>query len=163
MKKRDLQEKIAVLDKETQGLKRRILQPLDYDESTGLYKRLPFERFLEKEVYRAKRYRRVFSLVIVRLKTSSEDQMKRASSLLKLKNRFREIDLYCRFSKRSFGLILPETSHPRALIVGERIKAQIEKSLGEKVRVSIGVATYPYGANTKDGLLREARRSLGLL
>lgn len=160
MKKKELQEKVGALQKENLSLKRRLERARIQDGLTGLYKKAFFEELLEKEVYRAKRYEGIFSVVMVKLKSLKEEgQMKRAASLLK-KSLSRDIDVVARFSRRCFALLLPETSHPRALVVGRRIKKKIKGVLGRGVEVNVGVATYPYAAGSKDELIRRAKRNL---
>jgi diguanylate cyclase (GGDEF)-like protein len=89
-----------------------------------------------------------------------------------------EVDIGCRYGGEEFAIILPEAAsveglappgRPKAsvetrgaLVVAERIRQQVEKSLwdGRGVTVSIGIASFPEHGGDLEGLLKAADDAL---
>lgn len=81
----------------------------------------------------------------------------------------REEDFVGRLGGDEFLLVLPMTDQPGALAVAERVQKEFgkpdpsrptEQGLGGSVSVSVGIASYPGDAATKDDLLRSADRAM---
>jgi diguanylate cyclase (GGDEF)-like protein len=71
----------------------------------------------------------------------------------------RRIDLAARYGGEEFVLVLVDTDTAGALLVAERIRAEVEASGakgGAPLTVSIGVAGYPQDAGARDELLDKA-------
>jgi diguanylate cyclase (GGDEF)-like protein len=73
-----------------------------------------------------------------------------------LKNQSRKMDFVCRYGGEEFAMILPQTDKKEALMIAERLKADIEKYTfiheeilpNKKLTVSLGISSFP-----EDGLL----------
>ena len=148
------------------------------DSLTGCFNRKKLDEDLGIEIDRASRYHRALSLLMIVV-----DQFKKyndfhgrvmADALLKrmagiCRRNVRRVDGIYRYGGEEFVILLPETTEENALVVVRRIKRTIEHELFEgekesqpnkKITVSIGVASYPWGGETKDELLRSAVFSL---
>jgi diguanylate cyclase (GGDEF)-like protein len=83
-----------------------------------------------------------------------------------MKNNLREIDIIGRYGGEEFSIILPDTSHDGALIVGERLRKAVEdkwiNAYDEKINVhiSIGIAVYPDNAEETSQLIDRADQML---
>lgn len=137
------------------------------DELTGLFnRRYGFEN-LEKEIQRARRYRRLFSLIMLDLDDfkqyndthghlKGDDALKELGRLL-LSNT-RRADVVARYGGEEFVIILPEINKQGGSVVAEKIRSAVEqypffgraKQPGGKLTVTLGLATYP--VDSEDGL-----------
>jgi len=83
--------------------------------------------------------------------------------MLRLK---RETDIVARFGGEEFCLLCEETDTGGAQLLAERLRQELERTSFEtelgKLRVtcSLGVATFPDLARTRDGLFETADRAL---
>jgi diguanylate cyclase (GGDEF)-like protein len=83
------------------------------------------------------------------------DFVERVSSLL------RRPDHFGRFGGEEFVALLPETSPAEAMVVAERIRAEVESTLVQPgCTVSIGVASSVHGEATIDTVLSRADQAL---
>jgi len=124
------------------------------DSLTGLFNRRYLDTSLAKELDRCKRYRHEMSIVMFDVDHFKQfndehghDQGDRVLQFIAdvVKEVIRSVDIPCRYGGEEFLIILPETDFERALAVGERIRAAVERASidGLKVTISIGVASYP--------------------
>lgn len=122
------------------------------DELTSLRNRRFFDRTLQYEVDRMKRYDRHLSLVLIDVDhfKSVNDRFGHlmGDEVLKvvarcLEKNVRKADLAARYGGEEFALVLPETGLAGALHVAERVRESVEQLEldGFKVTVSLGVAT----------------------
>jgi len=131
------------------------------DDLTGLYNRRHFFERFERETYRADRYGRPVSLLMVDIDhfknyndsyghLRGDKALARLSSIMKKK--LRKVDTLARYGGEEFLVLLPETDKRAASIVGEKLRAAVETedfnqddpSLGEaRLTVTIGVAAMP--------------------
>jgi diguanylate cyclase (GGDEF)-like protein len=137
------------------------------DDLTGLFNRRHFFDNLEKEVQRARRYRRVFSLLLLDLDDfkgyndtyghlKGDEALKEIARLLLASTR--RADIVARFGGEEFVVLLPEINAQGALVVAEKIRTAVEQypfaghtpQPGGKMTVTLGLATYP--TDSEDGL-----------
>jgi diguanylate cyclase (GGDEF)-like protein len=154
------------------------LQQLAYRDSlTGLFNHGHFQDMLDREIQRATRYRRPFSLLLLDLdhfKGVNDsyghlvgDGVLRTVSELASKS-VRRCDYVARYGGEEFAIILPETGAAGATTLGERIRKAIETAEiaveGHiiKTTISIGAYTYRPGESgaSKPSIIAAADRAL---
>lgn len=137
------------------------------DDLTGLFNRRHFFENLEKEVQRAHRYRRVFSLLMLDLDDfksyndtyghlKGDEVLKELARLLL--GTTRRADVVSRFGGEEFVILLPEINRRGGAVVAEKIRAAVEQhpfpgrdtQPGGKLTVTIGLAMYP--VDSEDGV-----------
>ena len=142
------------------------------DALTGCYNRRSFDLQLERDLHLAIRMRQPLSLVMIDL-----DYFKRindraghnigdiALRMLAevLRTELRAVDTAVRLGGDEFAAILPQANIDGALIVAERLRARIEKDdvpgYG-RITASLGVASFPYHASSRENLVTAADRAL---
>jgi diguanylate cyclase (GGDEF)-like protein len=142
------------------------------DELTGLRNRRFFDRTLQYEIDRMRRYDRQMSVVLLdvdHFKSVNDrfghpfgDEVLKAVARC-LERGIRKCDLAARYGGEEFALVLPETGCAGALHVAERIRESIEvmELDGQKVTASFGVATVDRGwAGDIPGVVRAADQAL---
>ncbi|MDW8135882.1 MAG: diguanylate cyclase [Thermodesulfobacterium sp.] len=127
-----------------------------FHELTGLYNEGYFKKRLKEEILRAKRYKRILSVLLVNLEDleelikkfdfSVEDTFLKKLSQNLLKN-LRRVDIIAHFKDPSFlGIILPETPSSGAVVVARKILKVIEtvylEVFKEKKSAFISILTY---------------------
>lgn len=146
------------------------------DDLTGLFNSRQYHNVLERELSRAKRYAFQFSLLFIDL-----DHFKQVndthghlvgSSVLQevgevVKQSLRDSDFGFRYGGDEFVLLLPHTDNAGAVLIGKRIQEKLaqkvfaeEHGLKLKVAASMGVASYPADAETKEDLVRLADEAM---
>jgi len=143
------------------------------DELTGLFNRRHFLQQLAAECTQADRHGSPLSLLMLDIDhfkqlndgndhlTGDEALRRLAGALLK---NTRGIDTVARYGGEEFVVLLPRTPRPSALIVAEKLRRVIEKTLfeGEEVlpggtlTVSIGLASCPEDSTEPQDLLERA-------
>ena len=174
-------DKFFILSREfIMGLKRILLykkvQALAITDSlTGISGRRHFLERAEEEVGRSKKFKSVFSLLIVDVDDfkSYNDKyghlvgdaiLKQISQMVKVN--LRQIDLVCRYGGDEFLAVLSETASSEAEIVADRIRKTIEstkiKAYDEflRVTVSIGVSVFPKDSRLLGRLIERADQAL---
>ncbi len=153
------------------------LRGLSYtDDVTGLYNQRYLETVLEREFALAKRNQTSFSVLFLDL-----DHFKQindsyghliGSRILyevgeEICKTLRESDITFRFGGDEFICVLSHTALQSALNVAERLRIQLEKkrflakeSLNIRITTSVGVASYPDHATTRDEILNAADEAL---
>jgi diguanylate cyclase (GGDEF)-like protein len=130
------------------------------DDLTGLFNRRHFFETLEKEAQRARRYRRVFSLLMLDLDhfkhyndthghLKGDEVLKEVAHLLQ--GNVRGADVVARFGGEEFVMVLPEITKQGGMLAAEKIRAAMEqhpffgrdRQPGGRMTATIGVATYP--------------------
>lgn len=143
------------------------------DHLTGLANRRRFERQLEREVTRTKRYGRPFCLLLVDIDNfksvndryghpTGDEVIVRLASALQAGTR--GIDMAARVGGEEFGVILPETEFAGGLEVANRLRESISRmdvppEVGG-VTASIGVAEFPSSSGDGAALYRAADDAL---
>lgn len=152
-------------------MERRLEQLAVTDGLLGIFNRRHTAERLEEELYRARRYGNVLSVLMMDI-----DHFKRINDNYghdvgdrvlitvadAIKRRLRHSDVFGRWGGEEFLLVLPETSLSNAALLAEKIRAQVaELSIPpvERVTVSLGVAGYTAG-DTSESLLKRADTNL---
>jgi diguanylate cyclase (GGDEF)-like protein len=146
------------------------------DSLTGLVNYRELHRQLADEMDRSRRYGRPFSLVMLDIdhfKSINDhyghmagDKALRALAAL-IRGEVRPTDVVARYGGEEFVLVLPETAGPGAVTLAERLRVRVAgHALAVtadhtiSMTVSIGVASYPDGANSVQKLLSAADQAL---
>jgi two-component system cell cycle response regulator len=147
------------------------------DKLTGLYNHAYFKHFLEHEVKRSLRQRHPVALIMIdiddfkyyndTLGHLAGDEILRELGKLTREN-IREVDLGARYGGEEFAVVLPNTDMKGAAEIAERIRQMInrhpfapETNLpSRKLTVSMGVATFPSGAESSQELIQNADTAL---
>lgn len=142
------------------------------DEVTPLFNVRFFHQILERELKMVDRYQSCLSLIFLDLDKFKpiNDQYGhlRGSRVLRevgflLRAHVRETDYPARYGGDEFVIILPQTDGASATVLAHKLRRLVEghsylqeEGIGAHVGVSLGVATYPTEANSKDALIRLA-------
>ncbi len=148
------------------------------DRMTGLFSHHFFEKTLDEELERARRYKSTFSLVmfdIDHFKIFNDtyghlqgDRIIREIARLLCKS-IRQVDFPARYGGEEFAVILPAVDTKGALVVAERLRKRVEgfafpSSDGGQplhVTISVGVTEFdPESAYAPTEIIREADRAL---
>ena len=141
------------------------IRNIKYDKLTGLYTRHFFDESLQREIGRAKRYETDLSILFLDLDDFKQvnDTFGHLAGDYVLENmaeiirkQIRSEDIGARYGGEEIVIILPETGKVQALILGERIRKEIEKAdfifEDKKINLTIsgGLASMPL--DTTDGV-----------
>ena len=147
--KRELEERLVLLSEKLE-------KESIYDNLTGAYQEGYFLKRLKEEMLRAKRYKRVFSLLAVEIdnleKIAEKYSLSEEENFLKHLSRefiksLRRVDLVCSSKeKKHFYILLPETPSQGAMVVARKILRKVEEVAyllyQEKISAYIVVITY---------------------
>jgi diguanylate cyclase (GGDEF)-like protein len=145
------------------------------DALTGLANRRAFDEHLGHQLLQADRFGHAVSLII-----ADVDHFKKVNDtwghetgdlVLKsiaatLTEGVRAVDVCARYGGEEFAIVLPQTTIPGAIELAERLRRAVETKpvvAGTEeiaVTISCGVACYPEGGLTKEGLFAAADRAL---
>jgi diguanylate cyclase (GGDEF)-like protein len=149
------------------------------DRMTGLFSHHFFEKTLEEELERARRYKTTFSLVMFDIDHFKKfndayghlqgDHIIRDISRLLCKS-IRQVDFPARYGGEEFAVILPAVDVKGALVVAERLRKRVEgyefPSINDgggalHVTISVGVTEFDAeSAYAPTEIIREADRAL---
>lgn len=148
------------------------------DRMTGLYSHHFFEKTLDEELERARRYKSTFSLLMFDI-----DHFKKFNDSFghlqgdriireiarQLTRSIRQVDFPARYGGEEFAIILPAVDIKGAVVVAERIRRKVETFAFPSanggtplhVTVSVGVTEFdPESAYAPSEIIREADRAL---
>ena len=148
------------------------------DDLTGLYNHRYLHIAIEQEIYRSERYGLEFSLAFIDLDFFKEindahghlagsEVLRQVGGLLR--ECVRDADMLFRYGGDEFVALLVETDTRGAKIVAERIRSTIEnfnfptgKNCTSRLTATVGYATYPTHATTKNKLIDLADKAMYL-
>lgn len=145
------------------------------DDLTAAYNRRYFERSLEEEIDRARRFNSSVSLIFMDMDNLREVNQKHGHAMGSMVLReaaartirtVRSIDKCVRYGGDEFCVILPETDWRGALEVAERIRRSFASKPfcvdGAEVQLtaSFGVASYPEHASSKAEIIKAADEAM---
>lgn len=147
------------------------------DGLTHLYNHRYFHELLDREIIRARRYPQPVSLLMLDIDNfksynDSHGHVEGDNALKKVSELFleslRKIDFVSRYGGEEFAIILPETPKQGALTVARRLRTRLEKASfyppdakePRNLYISIGIATFPNDAQSKEGLIQAADKAL---
>ena len=128
------------------------------DELTGLYNRRYFNQRFEREVLRAKRYKRPLTAIMIDIDyfknyndinghILGDEVLKKVANLLE--SNIRKADILARYGGEEFVLLLPEIDKDHSFQVAEKLRRTIEtnnfpeehKQPNKKITISLGIST----------------------
>ena len=135
---------------------------VNHDPLTKVYNRHFYYESLKKEIVRAERYKKTFSLIIFDI-----DHFKKANdtyghdmgdSVLKelsniCNNGIRRSDVLARIGGEEFSIIAPEADMDCAVLLAEKLRQLVEEhqfKISETITISLGVAEYSHGDSLDD-------------
>jgi len=147
------------------------------DPLTGLFNRRRINELLENEIQRARRKEEVFSVMMLDVDDlklindayghlAGDKLLKNIANLLK--NSCRSVDLIGRYGGDEFLIILPYTDGEKAKNIAQRICEKVREQRLEvngniiniPIRLSIGVATYPFDSMVSQELITLADKRM---
>jgi diguanylate cyclase (GGDEF)-like protein len=147
------------------------------DDLTGLYNRRYFNQRFEREVQRAKRYRRPLSILMVDIDyfknyndinghLLGDDVLKKVAYLIE--TNLRKADIVARYGGEEFVILLPEIDKPHADQVAEKLRRAVELrhfpkeqyQPNKNLTISLGLATLPDDSTNSRELIEFADRAL---
>ena len=156
----------------------RLFQQMEHqaltDALTGCFNRRFFEIQLERDLHLATRMRQPVSLILLDIDhfkrvndTHGHDAGDAALRILAnaLREEVRGVDTAARYGGEEFAIILPQAGPEGAMVVAERLRSRIEHTEVPGVgciTASLGVATFPLDASSRELLVTSADRALYL-
>lgn len=145
------------------------------DGLTGLYNHRTFQEKLSEELRRLNRFSAPISLLIADIdyfKKINDTYGHPAGDLVLkgvanlLRETIRDIDIPARYGGEEFAAVLPGTDGKGAEMIAERLRKSIMNTsfsadgASIKITISIGMATSPFDAETKEELIGRADQAL---
>jgi diguanylate cyclase (GGDEF)-like protein len=146
------------------------------DPLTGLFNTKHLDAMMDIEIKRSSRYEAPLTFMMIDVdgyydlceragREVGTELVKDISKLLQA--RVRDIDILARYTADRFGVLLPSLSSQKGVAMADRLRQQIAehvfpstKELVDKTTVSIGLASYPQDAESKNDLMALAHKAL---
>ena len=145
------------------------------DGLTGLYNHRRFQERLQEELKRASRYKEPLSLILLDIDhfkkvndtyghPAGDAVLKRIAELIS--RTVREIDFPARYGGEEFALIILKSNSKEAKKIAERLRKKVEQTTVKtdtadiSVTLSLGIASYPEDAKTREELIDRADQAL---
>lgn len=125
-----------------------------FDTETGLFASWYVAMRCTEECYRAVRYKRPLSLLLISPLPGQELELVRAEVTDWLRRHRRRSDITGYLGKGSFVVLMPETDRSGATKVGSRLSRAV-------AGLKVGVSSYPDDGGNYEQLLESASRALG--
>lgn len=168
-----------MLTKQLEDANKKLKQISIIDALTNIANRRQFDEVLNRELKRAKRYKRSISLIMADIDyfkmyndhyghLGGDNCLKQVASIISNETQ-RETDLAARYGGEEFAVILPETDSDGASMLAERIMKKLKKKniqhekspLGSNVTVSFGIASIiPENGTNAKSLIKLADNAL---
>ena len=132
--------------------------------------------YLERELKRCRRARSVLTLLFMDLDgfksvNDTHGHLAGSKTLVEvgrvLESTVRDADVLIRYGGDEFVILFPETPLSGGLVIAERIRQVVERTvflksqgLAARVSASIGIASYPESADDARGLIASADRAM---
>jgi len=149
------------------------------DDTASCFNRRHFEEFLPEELSRASRFRSPVSLIFLDMDNLKQVNSRHGHSMgsrtlyevsVRIRSKIRKFDKLFRFGGDEFCIVLPETEWHGALEVAERVRGAISgkpflvgelgADQGVSMTASLGIASYPLHARTRQDLIQQADRAM---
>jgi diguanylate cyclase (GGDEF)-like protein len=139
------------------------------DDLTGLANRRRFYQELESQIAKARRHEIPLSLLLLDVdkfkQVNDRHGHQRGDNVLRtvaeaITSRLRAGDLAARLGGDEFALLLPHTTHARALTVASELEACIEATFRTATPVSISIGAAEHAHGSVDELIRCADEDL---
>jgi len=150
---RTLTEHLTQIKGELAQAHARVVALTTTDDATGLLTWRGFAERAQTEIARAARYQREIGLVVF---APAEPDARVLAEICR--SQHRDSDLAGHTERGEIVLLLPETSLQGALVIAQRIRAQVAKARGGAV--TMGCASYPQHGRTLSVLLSTARSAV---
>jgi diguanylate cyclase (GGDEF)-like protein len=162
---------------ENSQLYERALVRAHKDALTDLWNHGYFQRVVDEELRHSKDQASYLSLIMLDIDNfkiyndtwghqKGDEVLTQISRILMESSR--KIDWVCRYGGEEFAVILPKATRKDAMLIAERIRANIEQytfstapsSPPQKITVSLGIATFPDDGTAKADLIKAADEAL---
>jgi diguanylate cyclase (GGDEF)-like protein len=162
---------------ENSQLYERTLVRAHKDALTDLWNHGYFQRVFDEELARARNQQSYLSVIILDIDNFKNyndtwghqkgDEILRKISTILIESS-RKIDWVCRYGGEEFAIVLPKATKQDAMIIAERVRANIEQfsfttapdSPPHRITVSLGIASFPNDGKSKSDLIRLADEAL---
>ena len=147
------------------------------DGLTGLYNQTHFFQMLEDHINKAKRYNQFFSVLLFYIDNfknyNDNNGHIKGSGVIKrigviVSDTFRTFDISARYGGDEYVVFLPNTDKIGSFLAGDRLRERVEKAKFPgmekqpqgRVTISMGIASFPEDAETRDDVLDKADKAL---
>jgi len=134
------------------------------DEAVDLYNLRYFKKQFSDEIERSKKFKRSFSLILVRIlnfdKMVDKMGITRLRAVLKdiatiLKENLWDVDTPARYDKNAFITLLPEADKKKAEALANHLRKKIADLTKENLDIKISTVSYPEDTQDEDDLIEK--------
>jgi len=146
------------------------------DPLTGLYNTNHLDVIMDSEIERSSRYGTPVTFVMIDIdnyyglceQVGHDVGTRLVQDVARLlRGSIRSVDILARYTADRFGALLPNLSAKEGAAMADRLREEIEKhtfkcagDLGKKITASMGVASYPQDAGSKNELMALTHKAL---